>query len=103
MELQRSGREFYTLQIAATDIAGAAIPDAGPYEASFDGDATWHAGTQDVPTGFWQWLVAGPEAPDPPVGVIVLAVVTAENTYPIVRLVDDPEVIVREAPAIVMT
>jgi hypothetical protein len=102
MDLHRAGREFYTLELAVTTIDGAAIPDAGPWEASFDDRETWVTGTQNG-DGWWEWLVAGPlvdaEADPVPNGV-TLAATIAGTTQPQARLVDSPEILVVDGPPI---
>lgn len=88
MHLHRRAREWYTTTVD-TD------PALTAWEASFDYGVTYHpgapvAGSDDE----WQWLVAGPEAD--PTG----AVVVGRSVTPEVRAVDNPEILVREAPAI---
>ena len=95
MELNRVGKEYYTLELAATEIDG--TPVVNPtYAASFDEGATWENGTKDSATGWWQWLVAGPLAD--PAGAV--AVIAGPWCNPIVRLVDNPEVVARDMPVI---
>lgn len=105
MELNRAARKYYTLELGLTDLAGAAVEDAGPWEASFDGGVTWATGAKDTGTGFWEWLVAGPLVDNeehPPEGVALAAVLSAWTTQPIVRLVDNPEILAEDAPPIEM-
>lgn len=87
MNLNRRAREFYALEITTVP------PVAGPWEASFDRGATWEVAT-DV-DGVPSWLVAGPDAaPGEAVHVVTTAVT------PLVRAVENPEVVVRNAPRI---
>ena len=98
MKLKRSGRELYRLQITT-------VPTVASWEASFDGEATWDAGTSttyDIPGGaqdvpVFEWLVVGPAGT---VGA-ALAVITAD-TIPAIRATTNPEIIVRDAPTILL-
>lgn len=108
MLLNRHARENYAIQIATTTTEGDPIA-AADWEASFDGGTTYMPanvltlaapwtdtdGVTHEPGDLSEWLVAGPDAE---VGSAV-AVITA-STDPLVRAIDNPEIIVREAPQI---
>lgn len=92
MNLHRIAREWYKPDIQST-------PELTNWEASFDGGADWVPGT--LVGGELMWLVQGPdfdpaENSDP--GVTATTIVA--TTYPQVRAVDNPEVIVRTPPKI---
>lgn len=88
MNLNPHGREYYEVGIT-TD------PTTAPtdWEASFDSGDTWVAAI-DV-GGHAAWLVEGAAAPAPAAGVVLTV-----GVQPLVRLTDNPEVIVRSAPRI---
>jgi hypothetical protein len=92
VELHREGREYYKLKI--TTIPALA---AGAWEASFDAGTTWPVASviSDVTGDYSAWLVAGEDA-EPGTAVAVIS----HDTYPIVRAVDTPEIVARNAPAI---
>lgn len=92
MKLHRSAREFYTLVIVTT-------PAVTSWEASFDGGRTWTVG-EPTAAGTYRWLVAGPDADAHPSEVTVR--VPGGCGTPLVRATDDPEVLVRYAPPIVI-
>ena len=96
MELSNHGREFYALQITTTTSDGVPIPLSG-WEASFDRGVTWDATVvRNLEDEDWAtWLVAGADAA---VGTAV-AVIT-RNTQPLVRAIDNPEILVDRAPVI---
>lgn len=87
MILSPQGREYYALTITTT-------PATQPtdWAASFDHGATWVTAT--AVDGNSAWLVAGASAD--PTG----AVVVRTKTSPLVRLLDNPEIVVRSAPTI---
>lgn len=85
--LHRLGREWYTLTIATT-------PAVTAWEASFDRGLTFKPG-EVAGGGSVRWLVAGADA-DPTGADAVIS----EYTIPLIRAIDDPEVVVRIAPAI---
>jgi hypothetical protein len=91
VDLDRHGREFYRLTITTN-------PPSQPedWEASFDRGATWVSVT--VVDGAPAWLVEGPDAPQPPEGAVLTG-----NVYPLIRLVTQPEYVVRSAPRIRVT
>lgn len=93
MKLHPTAVEYYALEITVDqpDVA------ASEWQASFDGGTTWSTAV-DV-DGRSGWLLAGPEVASPG-GAIVMP---AGTTYPVVRLVDSPELVVRDAPAITVT
>ena len=93
MELKRSAREKYRLKITTLPAV------AGTWEASFDGEATWDVGTPATFNGtpVTEWLVAGP---DVALGTAV-AVIT-EDMVPAIRVTESPEIVVRDAPSIVL-
>lgn len=101
MELNPFSRKLYTVELAVTNVAGDAIPDAGPWEASFDGGVTWTTAVEVADhTGWWEWLVAGPKVTEAlPVGATLAATLT-ETVQPIGRLVDNPEVVAEHMPRI---
>lgn len=91
MYLPPNGREYYRLAIATDPPI-----TATDWEASFDAGATWHAAEADGATGA-RWLLAGPNATGNPVGTVVIS---APRTKPLIRAIDNPEILVRAAPAI---
>lgn len=94
MELSRHGRELYKLEITTTPVVAS-------WEASFDGGETWVAGTAatlESGTPVVQWLVAGPLAA---LGAAVAVI--ASDLIPKVRALSNPEIVVRNAPAITLT
>lgn len=94
MDLSRHGREDYTLEITTDPVTAPT-----DWEASFDGGRTWHTAVEDD-DGFSAWLVAGRQAPDT---VGDPGVELGTDSEPVVRLIDDPEVIIRDAPFITIT
>lgn len=86
--IPRAGREYVT---ATVDGA----PDGSALEVSVDGGATWHPTTRDGDT--IRFLAAGPDATDNPPGTIALP---AGRSLVRVRLVDNPEVVIRGAGAL---
>lgn len=105
MLLKRAGREFYEFLATAYYNTGELVPPA-VWEASFDHGETWHAAqvvthvAPDLPAGeFSAWLVAGP-AFVPPEDDEEEAFVIARNLVPQIRLIDDPEHIIRDADSI---
>lgn len=91
MILSQHAREFYTLAIV-TD------PPVTAWEASFDGGRTWHAG--QAVGGDTRWLLRGPAVPDDPGRP---AVPVTRSVQPLVRGIDEPEVLIRVAPYIILT
>lgn len=91
MQLNRQAVEWYALEIT-TD------PTVTGWEASFDDGTTWLASTTVGTDGWFRWLVAGPDAPTPG-----SATVLAASLRPLVRAVENPEVVVRDAPRIYLT
>jgi hypothetical protein len=96
VNLNRSGREYYSLAITTTASSGSPIPASG-WEASFDGGTTWFAATviTENSVDYSAWLVAGDRAA---VGTAVAVLST--TTSPLVRATDNPEIVVRSAPII---
>lgn len=89
MRLHRQAREFYTLVITTMPAV------SGGWEASFDHGVTWTAG---IAAGDgWRWLVRGPGCPDDPA---YPSSPVARTVHPLVRAVDHPELVVRNAPLI---
>ncbi len=91
MNLNRHAREFYTLGIVTQ-------PPITTWEASFDAGRTWHPGEQVGQDT--RWLLRGSAIPDDPARP---AVEVALTVRPLVRGVDDPEVVVRDAPHVIVT
>ena len=91
MNLNRHAREFYTLGIVTQ-------PPITTWEASFDAGRTWHPGEQVGQDT--RWLLRGSAIPDDPARPAVEAALTVR---PLVRGVDDPEVVVRDAPHVIVT
>lgn len=93
MILNPNAREFYSLEITTSPAV------SGGWEASFDEGATWDAGTTATVDGVavTRWLVAGALAT---VGTAV-AVIT-DNVTPLIRATESPEIVVRDAPRIVI-
>ncbi len=87
MELHQEAREYFDLAIATT-------PTLTGWEASFDGGETWVAG--EAVTGGARWLVAGAQA-DPGDATVI-----ANTVHPKVRAIANPEIVVRNTPAIVI-
>lgn len=107
MNLDRHGREFYSLAI---DTLPAAPVTA--WAASFDGEVTWVAGQavtgyddQGAAVAGVGWLLAGPNYDTSldanPAGTVTLP--DAGKVQPHIRLVDSPEVPIRRAPPIYLT
>lgn len=88
MYLKAAAREFYSLAIVTE-------PAVAAWEASFDGGTTFVAG--EVDGANTRWLLAGPDA-DP--GTATVLTVTV---YPLLRAVDNPEIVVRDAPRVYVT
>ena len=91
MNLNRHAREFYTLGIVTQ-------PPITTWEASFDAGRTWHPGEQVGQDT--RWLLRGSAIPDDPARP---AVEVALTVRPLVRGVDDPEVVVRDTPHVIVT
>ena len=91
MNLNRHAREFYTLSIVTQ-------PPITTWEASFDAGRTWHPGEQVGQDT--RWLLRGSAIPDDPARP---AVEVALTVRPLVRGVDDPEVVVRDAPHVIVS
>ena len=72
--------------------------DDGPGGEPFDGGRTWHPGEQVGQDT--RWLLRGSAIPDDPARP---AVEVALTVRPLVRGVDDPEVVVRDAPHVIVT
>lgn len=92
-ELLPGGIEDYALKIVTEPVVAAV-----GWTLSFDKGATKHAAVS--PDGEWsRWLIANTSAVDPDPAAIILA----PGTYtPQIECIDDPEVIVRNAPTIVI-
>lgn len=90
MNLRKDGREWYALEIETS-------PPVAAWEASFDNGATWLASTTVGTDGWSRWLVAGPNVD--PTGATVLSA----NCKPVVRAIDNPEIIPRLGPGIYLT
>lgn len=91
MNLNRHAREFYTLGIVTQ-------PPITTWEASFDAGRTWHPGEQVGQDT--RWLLRGSAIPDDPARP---AVPVVKSVRPLVRGVDDPEVVVRDAPHVIVS
>lgn len=91
MELSRFAREFYGLEVTTTPAT-----TATDWSASFDGGKTWTPAI-DV-DGHSGWLVAGRQAD--PTGA---AARLSSGVTPLVRLIANPEIVVRSAPPITVT
>lgn len=85
MKLNRHAREYYAITITTE-------PDVDGWEASFDGGETWVEA--DTSGDGFRWLVAGPDA-DPGTAAVV-----SRDIAPLVRVIDTPEIVVRNAPPI---
>lgn len=88
MRLHHDAREYYRLEIITDPVVAA-------WEASFDDGDSWHASTSI--DGLPAWLVAGPDAEQ---GTAV-AVITS-RALPLIRATDNPEIIVRRAPSVIV-
>lgn len=89
MQIKSAGREFATWTITASEPVTA-------LEVSFDAGATWIAMTTIDATTF-QILVAGPDADSNPIGTVVLAL---GLNFAQIRVIDNPEIIIRDAGTI---
>lgn len=100
MILSEHAREYYELQITTTATNGSPIPASG-WSASFDGGTTWAAATviSHDSEDYSAWLVAGAQADD--TGAV--ATIERQETVPLVRATDSPEIVVRAAPKIRLT
>lgn len=87
MNLDRLAREYYRVAVTTDPVS-----TSTDWAATFDGGATW-VDAVDV-DGDSAWLVAGPDA-DPDDAVVITASMT-----PRLRMVDNPEIVVRRAPSI---
>jgi hypothetical protein len=97
--LSRQGRELYVQEIVT-------LPALPGWEASFDGGETWVTGEGvDGQDDQWQWLVHGPDFdPENPLFPDAESTpITASRTYPLLRAVGNPEVIVAGGSAIQLT
>lgn len=94
MRLSPRGADDYVLTITT-------IPVMSGWEASFDGGASWVAGTPDVvdPTTY-RWLMVGPLVDPVPVAPHTVLTIDVE---PLVRAIDNPKIIVRKAPWIALS
>lgn len=90
MQLHPLAREYYALTIATDD-------DVTGWQASFDHGTTWHAGDTSEDDGRTRWLLAGPDADTGD------AIVISASVVPLVRAIDNPEIIVRKAPRVTVT
>lgn len=93
MQLNPRACEYYRLAITATPPVTSAA-----WELSVDGGATWTAAT--VVDGLPAWLVRGPDYAGDQTDTALLVSATVR---PILRLIDDPETIVRTSPSIHIT
>ena len=89
MRMHPRSRELYRVVIT-TD------PAVTNWEASFDSGGTWHPAILDGDV--FTWLVAGPDAD---AGAAVFVALPG-RTRPLLRAVDNPEIIVRDGPAIIV-
>lgn len=105
MKLRRFERRWYAMPITVTTAANTPVTvPPGDWEASFDRGLTWHPAQPhpDLPTAP-AWLVAhvtfpGPGDPSTPIpGQILIAV----TTIPLLRLIDQPEVMVPNGETII--
>lgn len=90
--LHREGRQYYALRIETDE------PATG-WEASFDGGATYVPAVEA--DGESRWLVNGPTF-DPDSAPLAPSILIAANMRPLLRLIDNPEVIVHQGPAIIL-
>lgn len=86
--LPAAGREYLTATLTEA-------PEATELEVSFDEGDTWHETTRDGDTV--TVLVAGPDSEDDPVGTVALPLGRSRVSL---RVVDEPEVLIRFAGAI---
>lgn len=90
MDLSRIGREFFVEEIVTNPVVDG-------WAASFDGGQTWEDG-EAVPDveNTWRWLVRGPDfvEADAPVQAASQLVATSP-IEPLLRAIDNPEVVVR--------
>lgn len=93
--LSRHGREHYD-QLITTE------PPILAWEASFDGGATWQAGSA-VPgePGWYRWLIAGDLAN--PAGAVAVLDPTGEDLEVLARAAANPEIIVRDLEPVRVT
>lgn len=96
MQLHPAARKWYSL---AVTTAPPIAPDA--WEATFDGGTTWVGATVlDDDTTLSRWLVAGPTFDPASAPEATYTSLPLNRTTPRLRVVDAPEVLVEEAPAI---
>lgn len=92
MRLHVEAAEYYRLTITTDPSTPAA-----DWQASFDGAATWH--DAEVVSDTSAWLVAGPSfvgsGPSNPDAIVLTG-----SSRPLIRLLDDPETVIRSAPSI---
>lgn len=89
MKLDRYGRDNYEVTITTN-------PEVTAWEASFDSGLTWWTGTPHPNVAdVWVWLVAGPKVDQGP----AVAVIT-RRMRPKVRAVENPLIVVLDAPPI---
>jgi len=89
MKIKPEGREYATWTVTTSD------PVTG-LEVTFDAGTTW-AAMDAVDATTFRVLVAGPDATTNPDGTVVLA---AGRHFALIRAVDAPEVIIRDAGTI---
>ena len=85
MRLHRAGREYVKIPLEG-------LPDPAPaaVQVQFDDGGTWYNATIDGTDAVL--LIAGPDATDNPAGTVVLS---SGRHLPLMRTVDNPEVVIR--------
>lgn len=91
MKLSPHACEYYRLRIDSTPSVSSSA-----WELSVDGGETWHTGA--VVEGLPAWLVCGPDYDGPEPAITV----SSTLSRPLIRLIDNPETIVRRTPKIVL-
>jgi|GEM_PF-2189451 len=87
MRLHAAAREY-----ARIPVAGLPADPTPDVEVQFAADGSWEAAT--IVDGAARILIAGPDATDNPPETVVLPL---GRTLPVVRLTDNPEIVIRGA------
>ena len=93
MRLHRSARKYFTLDITTS-------PAISAWELSVDGGSTWVAAT--LTGDSFSWLISGPDF-DPTTAPDASSMAVAGTVKPLLRATDYPEVLVEDAPMIILT
>lgn len=88
VRIPAAGREYLTW-----DLTGLPAGVTSGLDVTFDDGATWHPA--EIVDGDARLLVAGPDATGNPPGTVALT--TTGRLRPQMRLVDNPEIVIRGA------